>query len=799
VRTNLGTSDWSDWSWWETGLLSPGEWSARWIEPHEADTAAPGERPAHLMRMQFSLETIGRARVYATAHGIYELYLNGERVGDNELTPGSTSYRHRLHVQTYDVDDVVHPGDNELWAVVSDGWFRGQNGNNRVADIFGRAVALLAQLEVEGDVVAATGPDWMSAVGAISRADLIVGETLDQRIRAGDLSWEAVQTVDHDSSVLCSSPAPPVRRIEQLRPVSVHAIGPDRHVVDLGQNINGWIRLADTGPANSHIRLVHGEALDADGDVTLDHLRPVEYPSMDHLDAGQVDVVVSDGTRRVFEPRHTTHGFRYVRVEGHPGPLDADDVAGVVVHTDLRRTGWFACSNPDLNRLHEAAVWSFRGNACDIPTDCPQRERAGWTGDWQIFAPTAAFIYDVAGFSTKWLRDLAADQRSDGAVRNFAPDPAPEGADDHFVKTFLEGSAGWGDAAVLVPWAMWLAYGDRGLLENQWESMTQWIGFVERSAADKRHASRVERSPEPAPHEHYLWDTGFHWGEWLEPDVDEADFFANIPKHDFAIIASAFYAHSAALLARIAAVLGRPSDAGRFRDLAARARDAWRHEFLTDDGLVLTARQADCVRALAFGLVDDTERAAVAAQLVSLVRAAGTHLNTGFLATPDLLLVLAEHGNIDLAYEVLLQRTPPSWLTMVDRGATTIWEHWEGIDAAGEPHASLNHYSKGAVITFLHRNVAGIRVVEDGPGYRRFVLQPQPGGGLTWASAAHESPYGRIESSWTLVNDELHLEVIVPPGTSAMVVLPSGERAEIGPGRARFRCEVTKSRATPTN
>jgi alpha-L-rhamnosidase len=627
-------------------------------------------------------------------------------------------------------------------------------------------------------------------VGAIVQADLIAGERVDQRVRADDLEWRDAMVVDRDVAVLCASPAPPVCRIETLRPLSVTRLGPTRHVVDLGQNVNGWVRLADAGPAGTVVTLTHGEALDAAGDVTLEHLQPVEYPSMDRLDAGQVDVVVSDGSGRAFEPRHTTHGFRYVRVEGHPGPLTEDDVTGVVVHTDLRRTGWFECSDTDLNRLHEAAVWSFRGNACDVPTDCPQRERAGWTGDWQIFAPTAAFLYDVAGFSTKWLRDLAADQRADGAVRNFAPDMAPEGADDSFVKTFIEGSSGWGDAAVLVPWAMWLGYGDRRLLEEQWESMTRWIGFAEHVAATKRHPSRIERAPEPGPHEQYLWDTGFHWGEWLEPDVDQSDFFANMATTDFAIVATAFLAHSAAVLSRIASVLGRPEDERRYAELAKNARNSWCAEFTEIDGRVRSIRQADCVRALAFRLVPDTHRAVVAAQLAQLVRDAGTHLNTGFLATPDLLPVLAEHGHLDLAYELLFQRTPPSWLAMIDRGATTIWEDWNGIDDAGNATASLNHYSKGAVISFLHRNVAGIRVVADGPGYRHFVIQPEPGGGLTWARAALESPYGRIETSWSAGDGNLHLEVTVPPGTTAEVVLPDGARAEVGPGRATFSCAV---------
>ncbi len=577
-----------------------------------------------------------------------------------------------------------------------------------------------------------------------------------------------------------------MRRIELLRPRRVRELAPSRHVVDLGQNINGWLRIADPGPAGTELTLTCGEALDANGDVTQDHLGSMDFTTQTPLPLGQIDRVVSDGSGRAFEPRHTTHGFQYVRVEGHPGPLTEDDVTGVVVHTDLRPTGWFACSDERLNRLHHAADWSFRTNACDIPTDCPQRERAGWTGDWQLFSPTAAFLYDVAGFSTKWLRDLAADQRKDGAVRNFAPDPSPPSADRNEIKTFLEGSSGWGDASVLVPWETWRAYADRRLLEEQWPSMVAWVDYVTDAAGEKRHAHRIARSETPAPHEQFLWDTGWHWGEWCEPDLLEDDHFDNFADRDFAIVATAFFAYTTRTLAAIARILGRGDDAARYDELSANVVDAWRLEFLADDGTVRSQRQADVVRALAFDLVTDDVRPRVAEQLVTMVRAADTHLNTGFLATPYLLPVLADHGHLDLAYELLFQDTPPSWLAMIDRGATTIWEHWEGIDDAGVAHASLNHYSKGAVISFLHRYVAGIQLLDDTPAYSRFRVAPRPGGGLTWASAVHEAPYGRIESSWSTGPEGTTFTVAVPPNTEAIVSLPDGREVEVGPGRATF-------------
>jgi alpha-L-rhamnosidase len=786
VRTDAGISEWSAPSWWETGLLRADDWSAQWISPVEADPLpVAGERPAAVLRTRFTVGAHSSARIYATAHGLYELFLDGERVGDQELTPGYTSYRSRVQVQTYDIDGVLGEGEHELRTVLSDGWYRGKVGFTREHDSYGSRLALLAQVEVDGTVVAATDGSWTSATGSITAADLIDGESVDQRVHDDALVGQPVAIVEGDFGALCASPAPPVRRVELLRPRSVRELAPGRHVVDLGQNVNGWVRLADPGPAGTELVLTFGEALDAGGDVTQDHIGSMDFVTQTPLPLGQIDRVVSDGSGTPFEPRHTTHGFQYVRVEGHAGPLTEDDVTGVVVHTDLRRTGWFACSDARLNQLHLAADWSFRTNACDIPTDCPQRERAGWTGDWQLFSPTAAFLYDVAGFSTKWVRDLAADQRKDGVVHNFAPEPTPPDAPNE-IRDFLEGSSGWGDASVLVPWETWRAYADRRLLEEQWPSMVAWVDYVITAARDHRHGQRVLRNETPEPHEQFLWDTGWHWGEWCEPDLLEDDHFQHFAERDFAIVATAFFAYTTRTLAAIALLIGRDDDAARYDELSANVVDAWQREFVADDGTIRTERQADVVRALAFDLVPDDTRTTVADQLVAMVRAADTHLNTGFLATPYLLPMLADSGHLDLAYELLFQDTPPSWLAMIDRGATTIWEHWDGIDDDGVAHASLNHYSKGAVISFLHRYVAGIQLLDEGPAYRRFRVAPRPGGGLKWASAALESPYGRIESSWTTGATGTTFTVQVPPNTEAEVVLPDGRTTVVGPGTATF-------------
>jgi len=805
VHTDLGESDWSQPSSWEPGL-APADWTAAWIEPAQDPVPEPGRRPAQLLRHEFTLHAVPTtARVYATAHGVYELFVNGTRVGDQELTPGYTAYRSRLAVQTHDVTALLRPGANVIGAVLSDGWFRGQITSRLTPDAFGTRTAFLAELHAVAEdgsaTVIGTGPRWRSTTAEIVAADLMAGQRTDLRLAIpgwaepglDDRTWHEA-SIAHDGlyaqpARLTVSPAPPVRRVQTLAPVAITVPKPGVQVVDFGQNINGWVRLTNLGPRGTESTLTHGEALGPDGDVTLDHLFAVDDVSGSR-GPEQRDTVISSGAPgEVFEPRHTTHGFRYVRVEGHPGRLSPDDLAAVVVHTDFTRTGWFRCSDDRVNRLHEAAVWSFRGNACDIPTDCPQRERDGWTGDWQIFIPTAAFLYDVAGFSTKWLRDLSADQWPDGRIPNVIPDAGHNRRDDGLF-SYIQGSAGWGDAAVIVPWETYRAYGDTRVLADQYPSAARWLDFAMDKARTGRWGARAEACPEPAPHEEFLWDSGFHYGEWSEPrGADDTPFHALDPGP----VATAYLHQSSRLMAKTAAVLGMTEDADRYHHYADNVLDAWRAEFIGPDGDLTVDTQANHVRALAFGLVPDDLRERTAARLVALIREVGTHLGTGFLATPHLLPALADAGHLGVAYELLRQDTEPSWLVMIDRGATTIWEDWDGVGEDGSLNASLNHYSKGAVVSFLHRYTAGIRLREDFPAYRHFDIKPAPGGGLTWAEAELDSPYGRIATRWSVGDGGFDLSVTVPPGSTATVTLPDGSVTEAPPGEHRFVCPLDQT------
>jgi alpha-L-rhamnosidase len=463
-----------------------------------------------------------------------------------------------------------------------------------------------------------------------------------------------------------------------------------------------------------------------------------------------------------------------------------------IVHSDLKRTGSFESSDEHLNRLHEIAEWSFRGNAVDVPTDCPTRERLAWTGDYQVFAPTATRLYDVLGFTRKWLQSVRDDQLDDGRVANFSPDGRriKHHLDDQFA--MMTGSSGWGDAIVAVPWEMYLSYGDRAVLEENYDAMVRWVEWALEKARTTRHHARVQASPEPEPFEQYLWDGTFHWGEWTEPRERDAEGNRIDPiKHnpmawfmaDKGEVGTAYLHRSTAMLARIAEIIGLEPDAARYAETAERVADAWRQAYLNSDGTTVTDTQAAYVRALAFGLVPAELRAAALDRLVELIEASDTHLSTGFLATADLLPVLADGGRADVAYELLAQRSAPSWMYMVDRGATTIWEDWEGIDENGDAHESLNHYSKGAVIRFLHTHTLGLRQDADSIAWEKVTIAPLPAPGMTWARGAHDGPQGEIAVEWRIEGDSIRIAADIPAGTTARIVFPDGTVHAAGPGR----------------
>ncbi|MFC9325647.1 family 78 glycoside hydrolase catalytic domain [Kitasatospora sp. NPDC057015] len=770
---NAQPGPWSDFHPVEAGLLTPEDWTGTAVSPGSDDPAADDPRPAHLLRTEFELTgPVASARLYSTALGVHEIEINGSRTDDDVLAPGWTSYRDRLRYRTHDVTHLVHPGTNAIGAHLADGWYRGRLAfNGGIRDIYGDRTALLAQLEVRyADGTTATfgtGPNWRSASGPVTATCLLVGETHDARLeRAGwsepgfdDADWHGVREIALDAGVLTAPTGPPVRRIEERAPVDSRRRPDGTVLLDFGQNLVGRLRIRVRGEAGHTVTLRHAEILE-NGELCTRPLRGAT--ATDHYTLRGA----TDGEQ--WEPRFTYHGFRYAELSGWPGEFDPTDVTAVVLHTDLERTGWFECSDSALNRLHENVVWSMRGNFLDIPTDCPQRdERLGWTGDIQVFAPTAAYLHDCAGMLSSWLCDLSADTARDAGrvtpifspqIPVIVPFPVPEGN---------QPMAGWGDAAVIVPWTLFQRYGDLDILRRQYDDMRNWVETVHEAAG-----------PE------HLWTGEFQFGDWLDPTAPpDAAWQSSTPD---ALVATAYFAHSTTLVAETAELLGRTEDSAYFRSLADDIRKAFVQAFVTAPGQLTADTQTAHALALQFDLLPDGQhRAASADRLARLVADAGHVISTGFLGTPLVCDALSANGHLDTAYQLLLQRRPPSWLYQVEMGATTTWERWDSLlpDGSVNPGemTSFNHYALGAVADWIHRTVGGIAPAE--PGYRALVIRPRPGGGITWARAAHRTPYGRVEVHWRQEDDgHLVVEVRIPPATTAILDLPGAETLHLGPG-----------------
>jgi alpha-L-rhamnosidase len=758
-------SPWSNAAYWETGLMGPAQWKAKWIVSDlPVDTTR--SNPAPILRTDFALDgAVASARAYVTAHGLYEMEINGKRVGTDVLAPGWTSYDERLQYQTYDVTDLVQRGANAVGVTLGDGWYRGRLAWEKRRNTYGKDVALLAQIVVRytdgREQVIGTDERWKVATGPIVASDIYNGESYDARLeragwsRAGYAAtdWKPVRVASYSLQNLVAPLGPPIRRIEELKPKAVLTTPNGETVFDMGQNMVGWVRLRVRGPAGTTVRLHHAEVLDKQGNFYTANLRTAQ----------QADTYVLKGDgEETFEPHFTFHGFRYVKVEGYPGTPGPDAITGIVVHSDMPRTGSFTTSDPMLNQLYHNIVWGQKGNFVGVPTDCPQRdERLGWTGDAQVFSRTAAFNFDVAGFFTNWLRDLAADQRPNGSLPDVIPDVLSRGS-----TTANTSSSGWGDATVIVPWTMYLTYGDTRLLERQYPSMRAYVEYQRKTAGDK-----------------LLWNSGWHYGDWLAFATTRADYPGATTDKD--LIATAFFAHSADLLARSAKVLGKTEDARDYRDLYERIRAAWTKEYATASGRLSSNTQTAYALALHFGLLPEARRDDAGTRLAADVRSVG-HLTTGFLGTPYLTDALTQTGHLAEAYRLLLNKRYPSWLYPITRGATTIWERWDGEkpDSSFQDVGmnSFNHYAYGAIGDWMVRTVAGLDLDETQPGYRHLIIAPQPGGGLTSARAELTTPYGSASSGWTLADGRMRVTVRVPPNAHATVHLPSARVGAVTEG-----------------
>ncbi len=758
IWDNLGKScQWSLPVFWEMGLLEPSDWQAEWIEPDRVEDPNISN-PCPFLRKEFSLDKeIISARAYVTSHGLYQMEINGQVVGEDLFTPGWTSYQKRLQYQVYDVTDLLKKNANCVGVVLGDGWYRGFLVWREHRNTYGKDLALLAEIEViykDGtQAIIGTDSSWKASTGPILKSDIYNGEVYDSRLEMtgwsesgfDDSVWAEVSVKNHSKDILVASAGVPVRRIEEIKPIKLLKAPNGQDIIDLGQNMIGWLRFKVEGPAGTRIKLQHAEVLDAQGNLYTDNLRDAEQT---------IEYIVKGSGKEVFEPHFTFQGFRYVSVQGWPQEISLDDFTGVVIHSDIEPTGTFECSNPAINQLQHNIQWGQKGNFLDVPTDCPQRdERLGWTGDAQVFAPAACFNFDVAAFYTKWLADLAADQKPNGAVPHVIPDVLSESA-----------SAGWADSATIVPWVMYLYYGDTGILEQQYGSMKAWVDYMTQRAGDN-----------------FLWDNDFTFGDWLAYSSNRSDYPGATTKKT--LVSQAYFARSTEILRQTAKILGKTKDARRYSELLKNIKQAFKKEFVTANGCLVSHTQTAYSLALEFGLLDADLRDGAAKRLAGDVNKF-KHITTGFLGTPLICHVLSDYGYLDEAYLLLNRREYPSWLyPIVAKGATTIWERWDGIKPDGSFQDagmnSFNHYAYGAIGDWLYGVVAGVKIDERAPGYKHIIIDPHPGGGLSYAKISLESMYGTIQSGWEIKGDSITLTVEIPPNTTATLKLPVEESSKI--------------------
>lgn len=787
----------------ETSLLSVSDWKASWVRPvqkptvHEdyppsaalaglaGPTTPPEERlrpPQHL-RQEFTVaEQPSRARLYITAHGVYEAEVNGGVIGDEVLAPGYDSYAHRLSFQSYDLTDRIAPGSNVLGVTLADGWYLGRIGLPGSSANYGDHLSAIWQLELDyadgTTAIVTSGPGVTSSVGPRGYADLFVGEHYDAREQLSgwsapgfdDTGWNAVEVEDGGLDALTPFAGEPVRRIAQFVPERVFRDPAGDTIIDLGQVIAGRIRLRLSAPAGTHVTLEHSEVLDAAG-IFFSNIMGPNKDQTDHY------IARGDAGGETYEPTFTFHGFRYVRVRGLPGELEPRDVTVIVIGSDLQPTGTFVTSDTRINQLHDNVVWSQRANFLSIPTDCPQRERAGWTGDLQIFIPTAASNANVLPFVERWLANLRVDQLPDGQVPIIVPVIPSLASETNLADLGIAASsAAWSDAVVIIPGVLYERYGDKRVLRENYDAMVAWVEYQMRVAGESLpiRLEGTSLSAEQRDRQALLWNTGFHFGDWLAPStlleapLPEAAMIA--PQRTGEVVAAMFHAHVLRLLAQIAEVLGRTEDARRYGDRAERVRAAFSDEYLDAEGRLPVQLQGPYVLALAFDLVPQRLRSKTLGHLVELVHAAGDHLDTGFASVPYLLDVLWAGGERQLARRLLHQDTVPSWLYEVDHGATTIWESWAAVlpDGTVTP-MSMNHYAFGCVDDWLYRRVAGLQPVE--PGYRRSRIAPDLDGIFDHVRASHRTPYGELSVEWERSRDAVTARIRVPHNTTAELVL----------------------------
>jgi alpha-L-rhamnosidase len=746
-------SGWSAPATWEMGLLDRSDWRAKWIgRANVEDHKIAG--PCPYLRKGFeAAKPIAQARIYASALGVYQLFLNGKRVSDDVFRPGWTDYRKRIQYQTYDVTALLHQGANAIGMTVGDGWYCGHiawAGRN----CYGPVPQGLAELRIDykdgTSETIVSDETWKESAGPILMSDMLEGEDYDARKEMtgwsapgfDDSAWHSAEAQPIGDVPLVAQYDQPVRRTGLLHPITVSEKPQGSYIFDLGQNMVGWARLKVSGQAGQQVRIRYAEVLNPDGTIYTTNLRKARATD---------NYTLSGKGEEVYEPSFTFHGFRYVELTGYPGTPGKDAVEGVVAHTDAPHTNDFECSSPMVNQIQHNIVWGQKGNYLEVPTDCPQRdERLGWMGDAQIFVRTGAFNMNIARFMTKWTRDMEDAQSHEGGYSDVSPrmaDPA-------------DGAPAWADAGMIVPWTIYLHYGDKRILETHYDSMKRYIGFIDSANPDHRWIHR----------------SSHNFGDWLS-------IHANTPPD---VLATAYFAYSTWIMQQTARVLGREDDTNKYRDLYMSIWDAFNQHYVDADGKITGDTQTCYVLPLAFGLLNEKRQAQAVEHLARNLEQHEWLLSTGFVGTGYLLPILSRYGRTDVAYRLLNNDRFPSWGYEIKNGATTIWERWDGWTTEKgfqDPGMnSFNHYAFGAVGEWMYHTVAGIDIDPEHPGFKHIVMRPQPGGGLSWAKDTYHSLYGPIISNWKLVSGRFEWAVAVPPNTTATVYVPTSDASSVTEG-----------------
>ncbi len=752
-------------TWFETGPeLSALQ--AKWINP-EGKIDPKERKPASYLKKTFSVTKLGKGRIYATCHGIFDVYLNGIHLDDKVLMPGTSQYHTRLAVQTIDCTDALKMGENELIVTLGDGWYRGSLSNNLNLNTFGNDVALLLQLEVSGKPVCLSDESWLaSQSGPLGLNDLKLGEHYDARKEA-ITDWHPVSLCKFKNNNLIYPESVPVRKQERFS-ATLLTTPAGETVLDFGVNLAGFVNFSLEAKAGQKLTLIHGEVLDENGNFTIENYR---NPAKKDFYYQQVDYICKEGTN-TYCPTKTYFGFRYVKVEADFA-IDPAWFTAIAVYSDMPQVGWFSCGNADVNTLFENALRSMKGNFVDIPTDCPTREKDGWSGDAQAFVHTAAYLMDCYDVYAKWLRELAAGQERNGKL----PSVAPKRGKWNPLSAFMDGSVGWSDAIEIIPTVLKERYGDASIGEEVYEAMKKWVLYLLNlgKKTRKEHKNLVPKELWP-----YFVDHGFLWGEWLEPGVDTREYMTKLTQTGDPEVSTAYLCYGSRLVSQFARYLGKEKDAAFFADVSEKAKQAYRY-ISTQNGRITGDRQCRYVRPVALDLLCEEEKQQAVDALADAVRRNGNKLNTGFLSTNALCRVLTDYGNADTAYDLLLQTDCPSWLYAVKHGATSIWETWDGIREDGSVHDSMNHYSYGAVVSWLFDSVAGIRL-ENG----KITICPHPDQRLGHAEAVYHSPLGKILSKWEYQGNSVIYTIEIPCNSTATICLPDREAITVQAGTHTF-------------